>query len=363
MTAGSAHRHGTTRRASDSVSRTPRRGPGPPPLVVTIGDPTGIGPELVVRALAAGLLPRSAVLCGHRHWLERAANQVGLPLKLADGQLLEPDIPSHAGRGECQVAYLELAVQRVLAQRGALVTAPISKAAARTAGFTFPGHTEFLAARAGVSDVAMLMVGPELRVVLATTHVSLARLPAALTQHAVARAIRLGTQCMVRDFGLQEPRIAVCGLNPHAGESGLFGREEETIIRPAMEAAARQLDALGIPGHLTGPIPADTAFWQARRGQYDLVVAMYHDQGLAPAKTLDFHHTVNVTLGLPFVRTSPDHGTAHDLVGTGRARLDSFAAALALAVHMWRRRQEREPTGGEGREGLTHPDEARVPSS
>jgi len=181
----------------------------------------------------------------------------------------------------------------------------------------------------------MMMTGPRLRVVLATTHVAMGGLVHALTPQAVSDAIVLAGRSLIQDFGVRRPKLAICGLNPHAGEGGEFGDEERRIIEPAMRTAAAELSV-----ELVGPMPSDTLFLRAIQGDFDCVVAMYHDQGLIPVKLLDFDQTVNVTLGLPFIRTSPDHGTAEDLVGTGRASADSMMAACDLALTMGRRRWE-----------------------
>jgi len=293
------------------------------------------------------------VIHGHRATLERVAGQVGLTptsLRWDAVEVVEPDLdvdPAQAP-GVCQTAYLESAMDRIMEQPEGcvLVTAPINKLRARRAGFAFPGHTEFLARRSGCGRFAMMMAGPRLKVVLATTHVAIGRLVEALTPRAVSDAIVLAGRSLVEDFGLSRPKLAICGLNPHAGEGGEFGNEEQRIIEPAMETALEELasfqperrGASGASVDLVGPMPSDTLFWRAIQGDFDGVVAMYHDQGLIPVKLLDFDRTVNVTLGLPFVRTSPDHGTAEDLVGTGRASPDSMMAACDLGLAMGRRR-------------------------
>jgi len=207
----------------------------------------------------------------------------------------------------------------------AMVTAPINKANLNAAGHDVPGHTELLAALTRARRVRMMMAAPDLRVVLATTHVAIADLPARLTRAVVLDTILTADEALRRDFAVRRPRLAVCGLNPHAGEDGLFGKEDARAIAPAIAAARqRRIDALG-------PLPADTVFAPARRGLYDAVVCMYHDQGLAPFKLIHFADGVNVTLGLPFVRTSPDHGTAFDIAGKGTADASSMIAALRLA--------------------------------
>ncbi len=305
---------------------------------ITIGDPSGIGPEIVsaaVRARPGGAggegQSDDLVVFGDAGVLARAG---GLPpdVRLVEVTSLDPadaapGAPSRAG-GAAQVAYLEAAI--AAAQRGeigALVTAPISKTQARTAGFPFPGHTELLAERFAAPEHAMLFAGPRLKVVLATIHVPLAAVPAALSPAVIARAAYLGAKACVEDFGIAHPRVGVLGLNPHAGEGGMFGSEEKAIILPGIALARQRLAAAGLRAEITGPLVPDAAF----RGKEDLFVALYHDQGLIPIKLVDFDLAVNVTLGLPIIRTSPDHGVAYDIAGRIPARADSFAAALALA--------------------------------
>jgi 4-hydroxythreonine-4-phosphate dehydrogenase len=226
-----------------------------------------------------------------------------------------------------QIAYLERAVAHGNESRlDALVTAPIHKASALAGGFGFPGHTEFLAARFGVPSATMMFAGPRMRVSLATIHVPLAEVPRALTVAGLTRTI-VHTSRHAR-------RVAVAALNPHGGESGHFGDEEARIVRPAIEAARRRTSSQkNTQGsiEITGPHVADVVFRDHFDGKYDAVVALYHDQGLIPVKLVDFEEAVNVTLGLPLIRTSPDHGVAHDIAGTGRARTTSFFAALRMA--------------------------------
>ncbi len=231
-----------------------------------------------------------------------------------------------ARAGVAAHAYVVRAIDDALAGRiGAMVTAPISKAAWQAAGIDWPGHTELLAARSGAAEVSMMLANDELRVVLVSIHVPLAE-----AVRAVTRRRSCGRSAMphaaARRFGVAQPRIAVAGLNPHAGEEGRFGREEIEVIAPAIAVArAEGIDA-------SGPWPGDTVFARARAGAFDAVVAQYHDQGLIPVKYLGIDAGVNVTLGLPFVRTSPDHGTAFDIAGTGQARAESMHAALRMAV-------------------------------
>ena len=292
---------------------------------VTLGDPAGIGPELV-RAVCDGgddlVVYGDAILCaGVRAEL--------VPVTSLDGVV--PGVPTEA-TGRAQVAYLENAVADVAAGKlDALVTAPIHKASCLAAGFAFPGHTEFLQARLGAAAVTMMFAGPRLRVSLATIHHALADVPRVLSAEAIAVAIVHTAEALVRDFGVAAPRIAVAGLNPHAGEQGHFGDDETRVIGPAIEVARGRLAAAGVAAELWGPRVPDAVFREHLDGRFDAVVAMYHDQGLIPVKLIDFEEAVNVTLGLPIVRTSPDHGVAYDIAGKRRARTTSFAAALRLA--------------------------------
>jgi len=306
---------------------------------ITLGDPAGIGPEIVAAALHAA--PREwrerIVVYGDRGPLERAAATLKLSLPeihlVGDGtgDAATPGAPDVIS-GAAQVGYLEAAVSA--ASRGelaAIVTAPISKTWARRAGFEFLGHTEMLAARLGASDVCMFFVGPKLKVALTTVHRPLAEVVSDLTTERVRTVIELVAQSMIRDLGVTAPRIGVVGLNPHAGEDGLLGDEDGEIIAPALE---RPLP----PATLVGPLVPDAAFRDAVEGRYDAMIAMYHDQGLIPVKLVDFEESVNVTLGLPIVRTSPDHGTAYDIAGRGIARSTSMKRALSLAIEMAARR-------------------------
>jgi 4-hydroxythreonine-4-phosphate dehydrogenase len=309
-------------------------------VAVTLGDPAGIGPEIVAAALAALSEPllRRIRVCGDAEVLERAARAMGVEFPTVDisgfapPTRVEPGKPSDVG-GAAQIAWLEDAVARALrGEVAGIVTAPISKTWARRAGFAFPGHTELLAERFGAKEFAMMFAGPRLRVALVTVHLPLAEVAATLDVARIVSVARLLAATLNRDFGLAAPRIGIVGLNPHAGEGGLLGREEIDVIEPAVVAArAAGIDACG-------PIVPDVAFRDAADGKHDGLVAMYHDQALIPVKVLDFEQAVNVTLGLPIVRTSPDHGTAYDIAGTGRARTASFAAALRMALEMIARR-------------------------
>ena len=308
-------------------------------LGITLGDPAGIGPEIVAATLAAAPVEwrERIIVYGDREPLERGARAIGVALPevaiLGDGHgsSVQPGKPSEQS-GAAQVGYLEAAV--AAANRGelcAIATAPISKTWAKRAGFAFPGHTEMLADRLGARDVVMLFAGPRLKVALATIHVPLVDVARTLTTPKLRRTIELLAESCVRDFGIATPRIGVVGLNPHAGEGGLLGREDQAIIAPALDEELP-------PARLFGPLIPDVAFRDALDGKYDALVAMYHDQGLIPVKLVDFEEAVNVTLGLPIVRTSPDHGTAFDIAGRGIARTISMQRALSLAVEMSARR-------------------------
>lgn len=316
----------------------------PPPIGISLGDPTGIGPEVVARALAERA-DRPVRVFGDAGVLARAAASAGVrvpPLAdVAEVTRLSPDqaVPGQPteATGHAQVAYLAAATDAALEGRvAALVTAPISKEWAGRAGFGHPGHTEYLASRAGVDEVAMMLAGPRLRVTVATTHMALREVAGALTVASIASAILLTARALERDFRLSRPRVAVAGLNPHAGEAGRFGDEETRLVLPAMDLARRRLEAGRLRALVTGPHVPDAVFRQAALGEFDAVVAMYHDQGLIPVKLLHFDEAVNMTLGLPFVRTSPDHGTAYDIAGQGRARPQSFLAAFDLAADLTR---------------------------
>lgn len=328
------------------------------PLIITMGDPTGVGPELIIKALLTGVfdaLPRPLVVAGDAGVLCRAARLFGISarpatsgsdslasqrLALGDRQLavralstldaeaLRYGVPDPEC-GRAMVDYITWACDRCRSGEAAgMVTAPISKAAIRQAGCRFPGHTELLAERCGVAHVVMMLGGERLKVCLVTTHLPLRDVPAQLSTNSILQTVTIVDDAFRRFFACVQPRIAVLGLNPHAGEGGLFGDEEARLIAPAI-AAAR---AAGIAA--SGPHSADTLFHFAALGRFDAVVAMYHDQGLGPLKLMHFEDAVNVTLGLPIVRTSVDHGTAYDLAGTGTASEKSLVAAVNMAVKM-----------------------------
>ncbi|MBB3227662.1 4-hydroxythreonine-4-phosphate dehydrogenase [Luteibacter sp. Sphag1AF] len=325
-----------------------------PRLAVTAGEPAGVGPELIAR-LAATDLAADLIAVTDRDHLLAAAAICGIELTLTDddGQRLYERPPGHlrirhvplgspAVFGQPSprhaahvIATLTLAADGCLSgEFDAVVTAPVQKATINEGGIPFSGHTEFFAERAS-AEVVMMLASPELRVTLATTHLPLSAIPAAITAPLLERCLRIVQQSLQRLFAIAQPRIAVLGLNPHAGEGGHLGREEIETIEPLLE----RLRGEGMD--LLGPLPADTAFVPAMRSRYDAVLAMYHDQALPVLKSEAFDRTVNVTLGLPFIRTSVDHGTALDLAGTGQADVSSLIAATRMAMDLAQRRATR----------------------
>ena len=302
-----------------------------PSVAISMGDPLGIGPEVLALALADAAVGAAldAVVFGDRETLRRAAALRGVALEARMVQVGALSLqPSPGEAGAAALGYVDRAARAVVAREAkALCTAPLSKERVALSAPRFVGHTEHLAAQSG-ARVAMMLAGPRLRVVLATTHLALSEVPRQLTAERIAFVTRLAARELRERWAIAAPRIAVCGLNPHAGEGGLFGDEEARIVAPAIaEARASGVDA-------TGPHPADGLFPRASRGHFDAVVALYHDQGLIPAKLLDFDQTVNVTLGLPFPRTSPDHGTADDIAWQGKADPRPMIAALLLAARL-----------------------------
>jgi 4-hydroxythreonine-4-phosphate dehydrogenase len=319
-----------------------------PPMGITMGDPAGIGPEIVVKLFAEGL-PAPAVVFGDIFILRRAAKLLNAPVEIVEiaqaglarggaGRIevipvsrLPEDLPFgrvDARAGQAAFDYIARAIDAVQAGSiSAIVTAPISKQAMHEAGIDYPGHTEILAERAGTRDYAMMLANQELRVLLVSIHVPLSQAVAMVTAENELRAIRLAHRAG-RQFGIARPRVGVAGLNPHAGEGGMFGYEDGTIIAPAVA----QAQAEGIA--VVGPLSGDTIFMRARQGEFDVVVAQYHDQGLIPVKYLGLDEGVNITIGLPFVRTSVDHGTAFEIAGKGRASAASLRAACEQAVLM-----------------------------
>lgn len=323
-----------------------------PTIAVTMGDPAGIGPEVIMKALAR---PEVHAMCrplviGDAQRLKVAGDAAGASLKVRslddaaqaqyapgevqciDLRIVPPDLPfgvTSAVAGEAAFRFIERAVKIVDAgEAQAICTAPLSKEALHAAGHKYPGHTELLAALTGTAEVSMMLVAPKLRVIHVTTHMGLIdaieRIDAALVERVIARA-----QATLVKAGIAAPRIGVCGINPHAGENGLFGRgEEATKIEPAVAAC----QARG--WNVKGPLPADTLFFLAARGDFDIVVAMYHDQGHGPVKVLGLESGVNITVGLPVIRTSVDHGTAFDIAGKGIADERSLIEALRQAVDL-----------------------------
>ncbi len=297
-----------------------------------MGDAGGIGPEIVVKAALATKVEESCepVLIGDRKVLKEAAQLVGVdlteitidePYSLKSYTKGEPS--DEAGRGA--FLYIKRAVEGCL--RGefhAMVTGPISKTSLRLAGYTWPGHTEMLAEFTGTKRYAMMLMGEYLRVILVTTHLPLRQVPDAINTDMVYEKIKLATTA-AEMLHLEEPVIGVSALNPHAGEDGILGNEDTDVILPAVQKAQEE----GI--RVMGPVPADVIFYLARTGRVDIVVSMYHDQGLAPLKMIAFERGVNLTVGLPIIRTSPDHGTAYDIAWQGRAKADSIVQAIKIA--------------------------------
>jgi 4-hydroxythreonine-4-phosphate dehydrogenase len=323
-----------------------------PILAITLGDPAGIGPEIILKALSDPDIFKSTrpLVIGDHRILQRAADSLRIPLQIEkitspSAGLFNPGtIPlldlSNANPQDCPTGQINASSGRAaveyvfhacdLAMEGsvnAVVTAPLNKAAINLAGFQYAGHTELLAERTHAEKVSMLLVGPRLRVVHVSTHVSLEEAIRRVTSARVQEVIELAHRACL-SLGITEPRIAVAGLNPHAGENELFGDQERTQILPAVEAARAR-------GYLVSdPQPPDTVFLRATQGIYDIVVAMYHDQGHIPMKLLAFDEGVNVSIGLPIIRTSVDHGTAFDIAGKGIARPNSLLAAIRVAVQM-----------------------------
>ncbi len=294
-----------------------------PRLAVTTGDPRGIGPEVVARALAGGLDADVTVIGPDDQVAEiPAETRIGLGVWGQGSGERALTAGRFAGEG------VERAVRLALAgEVDAVVTGPVHKHALHQAGYRYPGLTEFLSRLAGDVHVAMMLAAGRLRVVLVTTHLPLRAVPEAVTTERIVRVGRIAAAALRRWWGIAEPRLALCALNPHAGDSGLFGDEDERVLAPA----ASTLGA-------AGPLPADTVFVRALRGEFDAVLTPYHDVGMAAVKVAGFGKGVNVTLGLPFIRTAPDHGTALDIAGKGVADPGSMRAALELATHLATRR-------------------------
>lgn len=328
------------------------------PLIgITMGDPAGVGPEIIVKALADSSIYESCrpVVLGDKEILSstigRAPEKISLdviptpseasstPEKIDLISLsglrnrdIQPGRPTVEG-GRAMVEYVIRAVEMSQGgELGAMVTCPISKALMHRAGHPYEGHTQLISRLTHTPDCVMMLAGARLRVALVTIHCPFSEVPAILDTNLVYKTITITAKALQGDLGLERPRLAVAGLNPHAGESNLFGMEDEKIIRPAVDMARDE------GYHVVGPLPSDTLFYKAANGQFEAVVAMYHDQGLIPLKLLHFSDAVNVTLGLPIIRTSVDHGTAYDIAGTGRADPSSLKAAIKMAVTMVRNR-------------------------
>jgi len=319
-------------------------------IAITLGDPAGVGPEIIAHAVFNPEVQKVCrpIIIGSHDILEEAfrlAGQLFKPNVLTSVSLAEPapgtiniiDIgpvkdfrkeKASAEGGKASAACIKKAVELALnKQVDAIVTAPISKEAFKAAGLKWPGHTEMLAELTGTTDYAMMLAGGPLRVILVTIHTAIRNVPALITKGAVLKTIRLAKKACDM-MGLKDPDIAVAGLNPHAGEAGMFGSEEIETICPAVEEAKAQ----GLP--VSGPYPPDTIFHKAYKGEIDIVVCMYHDQGLIPLKMICFDTGVNVTVGLPIIRTSPDHGTAYDIAWKGIARPSSMIEAIRLAARL-----------------------------
>lgn len=328
-----------------------------PRIAITLGDPAGIGPEVTVRALQK-LKTRSKarfLVLGQAELFNSIAQKLGLKIRFKAVETLsswteqanlipcyqEGAFPSKVTRGRSRLDLTRLAVRSIelsvcLAMEkavDAVVTAPINKAGLKKAGFDIPGHTEFMAKLSGTRQFEMMLIGGPLRVVLVTRHAPIKKIASLLTKERVRDAILLTDRELRRSFGIAKPKVAVCGLNPHAGEEGTIGTEEISIIKPGVALAKRRSRA-----PISGPLSSDALFSDAYQGRYDAVVCMYHDQGLIPLKMISRGHGVNVTLGLPFVRTSPDHGTAYDIANKFVADSGSMEEAIKTAIHIAQKR-------------------------
>ena len=320
------------------------------PMLISLGEPAGIGPDCVLRAFYARPERFDQIrIVAPAAWLQTRARDIGLSPHISETSTLEEDVstkeltcwnpgiktePVQPGELDSKNAHavidcLRHAANACLQGRArALITGPIEKSVLKDAGFEFPGHTEFLAHLAGVDRVVMMLASDEIRVALLTTHMALKEVPSHLSLDSTLDCLRIIHTDMRQRFGIAQPRLALCGLNPHAGERGHFGREEIEVLAPAAERARTE----GI--RVTGPLPADTLFSPAMRKTFDVAVCCYHDQALIPIKALSFGNAVNVTLGLPFVRTSVDHGTALDLTGSDSVSFSSLVAAIKMAQHI-----------------------------
>lgn len=308
-------------------------------IAITIGDPAGIGPEITLKSILSNevLEVCRPIIIGDWIVIEDTVKKLNIPLDLASTELIdiseiknrdfEKYKPTIAG-GSASVAYIKKAVELALDKSvAAIVTAPISKESLKIAGFSWPGHTEMLADLTNSKDYAMMFYSDKLKVILVTIHTALKNVPGLITKERVLKTIIFAKKACSM-MGIDKPKIAVAGLNPHAGEAGIFGDEEINKISPAIHEA----QDMGIP--VSGPHPADVLFHMAYNGIFDIIVVMYHDQGLIPLKMIAFDRGVNITVGLPFVRTSPDHGTAYDIAWKGIANPSSMIEAIKLSVKL-----------------------------
>jgi 4-hydroxythreonine-4-phosphate dehydrogenase len=326
--------------------------PDLPFIAITMGDPAGIGPEILLKALNREEIYRVSkpIVVGDVDLLKSVSKQIGslsfhvianpnevtgkpgvvevIPVSSLNKDSCAPGRPTRDG-GKAMVDYILKAVELTTgSQVSAMVTCPINKELMHLAGYTFEGHTELLAHLTHSAHYVMMLAGEHLRVALATTHCALRDVAQRLTKDLIVKTVRITSQALEEYFAISRPRVAVAGLNPHAGESGLFGREDIEVVQPAVEEAQKK----GLT--IEGPLPADTVFYHAYKGRFDAVVALYHDQGLIPLKLLHFTDAVNITLGLPIVRTSVDHGTAYDIAGKGIADPSSLVAAIKMAARI-----------------------------
>ena len=311
-------------------------------ILITMGDPAGIGPEVTVKALSDRHISKLAhfLVVGDFFVIDKVRKSLRAKPEISLLDLANVRTTNFAfgiqkpAFGKAAIEYIDKALGLLKAgEADALVTAPVNKSSIRSAGFEkFEGHTEYLAEKTGhETEFAMMFVGKKLKITLVTRHIALRDVAPAITVDAICRTIRLTSEHLKRYFGIEDARIAVAGLNPHASDGGLFGDEEERVIIPAIRKAS-----IGIK-NIYGPLPADAVFYEALKGEFDAVVAMYHDQALAPFKTLYFNDGVNLTLGLPFIRTSPDHGTAFDIAGKSIADPTSMKEAILLACRLSKR--------------------------
>jgi len=327
-----------------------------PLITITMGDPAGIGPEIILKALLRDEVYKVCrpIVLGDTDILSMVSRNIGplslhvistpidlrgrpglidiIPVSNLKGDSFIPGQPTRDG-GKAMVEYIFKAVElNTSGQVSAMVTCPINKELMHLAGFRFEGHTELLAHLTHTKDYVMMLAGERLRVSLATIHCALRKALQGLNREKIVKTIKITCRALENDFAIKNPHVAVAALNPHAGESGLFGLEDKEIIKPAVEEARNN-------GLLVdGPFPADTVFYHAKNGRFDAVVAMYHDQGLIPVKLLHFTDAVNITLGLPIIRTSVDHGTAYDIAGKGVADPSSLVAAIKMAAKIARNR-------------------------